>query len=598
MSFFAKITPQRFPYFHGLAAGLLLLNLIILCIGYYSYSYEYEQLQQQKHMRLTTLQNTLDELMNFSFRETQRIHEEVLKSDRSLSSVYEILRQRVDMGQGIVRFGWSNKHEHLTATSGRGIYNPPLNISGRQYVRHARLFPGNLYISRILKHLRSKREIVVVALGIADDSGEYIGNIAAVINLEPLRLWVHKQMADTEIEYLILSPHNEPMDSHGAIDSLLKLKPVKEVERWRFKTIGRVAPDAINTLRRDAFTGNLLLITLINLAAFALYRLIHTRILRPVASTMRALMPYAPGSTPGGAPGGVFAGAGAPGRKPDSHAGGGLSLADSLHHLNALAEEWHSAQTRLQEQDALIHELIDTLNELQHQQARFLEASSAEMREMFETVCAYARHLEDMVMHQQLHPDAPYDFDDVREMGANLKHLSECYLLFCEKATGQTELVDPRRVIDTCLSELQDAIERRNLHLSLSHQREVWLVQKNTRQVLHAIIRSVLYAAIRHAEDEAALHTIITTEGETILLRFTVSRFRTARLSEREQTAAQSKADTLHEAIRAYLERHANLLVADSLLAQFNGRLRVESSEGETGFTLKLYLHSLVQRPA
>lgn len=561
---FAEPNIGRFEF--NLAPRYLILTYIFLtlsCCYYYYYNYNRQLAAQLRTLYAHTeaARQQINHYIEYSFKELLDIETVIKKSDRSDLAIYDILRQRVDEGDGVVRFGWSNADGRLVAGSAKGVYSTPADISARDYYHHARLFPGNLYLGEAIAHIRTGRKLIPITLGISH-GGRYLGNLLAAINLDPLQLMIHQRLQSQPMDYAVFSPHLAFIDARGYTQQELASIQQRLTRTNAFHVISRLPETLQREMLRQTLAQCLLMLSIIHGILLVGYRVIRSRILKPVEKTVSRFEPHLSTS--------------ASDLQPFKH----RPLAEKLQAMNELATRWHEMESQYHEQQRIISRCMAHIESMQQQQERFLFASSEQMQEMFDKIQAYGRHLEEMVMHKQLHPDAPYEFDDVREMGENLKHLAECYLLFTQTPEPSHHMIDPKAVLDRCLAALMPLIERRNLAVSFTQARHVWMIQDNTEQVLEAVFRSILYACIRHAADESTLSICVNTKGESATLEFHLSRVSVPHVSDN------------HDVIER-LSHHANMMVADVFLAHVNSELLIQPDAQTGGVRVSLQLSTL-----
>ncbi len=536
-----------------------------ISIAYFTSYKEHTNLKNNYFVnKNNTIKNELLSIHNFAINELQRHLESILASDSSHPAIQKALNRSAYYGNALIRFIWADLNNILQLSSHTEHLASHYDLSSREYIKQSRKTAGKLYISDLLNHIDSdmNRQIITYSIGVVHPQHEgYFGTLFATIDLYKLKKQIAPLLKDCDCRYRLLSPKGELiMASEPPVESDPPLTPT-----GTFIFELQPEPATLAAIRRDYLLRAIASLLAMNAVLGALYLVIRHRILRPVSQALAVMIP----STAAQA-----------GRPP--------MIEEPLSQLSKLAEHYQDMQMRLAEKEALIANFSEVMQQLQSQQQRFLQASGSEMQGMFQAVQGYASHLEERILQQKLDPDDAYNFDDVREMGDNLQHLSQCFLAFTQTETAKVEAADPDRILRQTLLQLEPMLERRNLIFQLERGRDVWVMQPAAQSWISALHRAMLYAAIRYAEDESHLLLSQKSEGEKLQIHFEVSRFKQSTLPPEEQDFGMlmpSLRQNMSSAIERLFKRHANIMVAEAISTKLHGQFALEVGSPAQGFT-------------
>lgn len=550
---------------------IALFNIIYLYYAWSSHHQKQHELTNSTAEKINSLSLSLDKLLTYGESSIREMEPSIRAAKGERDATYEILRERVDEGAGIVRFGWSDPQLRLVAGSARGIHEPPYDLSDRDYIQFTSQHPHRFTLSHILPHVRTRGDIIALAYGIYATDGAYLGTLAAIYYLDGLRQFIQARMSDCDCSYAVLSPHGEAIIAQGEPAAPPSLSSGAGQGPWRFIVNGQPTTAALHHLLLDAASSHLSILVLFNAVMAATLYWLRRHILLPVDQALQALAPSTGGT-----------------HDP---------LMQRLQRLSQLGEEYSHMRTQLEISETQLEEAQLTIADLSQSQQLFFHASGTQMDQAHEAITQYSHHLEDMVIARRIDADATYDFDEVREMGANLSVLAGSFQRICAIKQGYSELlreqVPLRALTEMTLQQLSGAIERRNLVIGVEGDETVI---EQDGGILQQLLWALLYVAVRHGEDEARLHIDIRDDTEQtgcIAVGIELSCYRQSALPAEQQDFSMFMPSRVKDMTADYdrhLRRHANILVAESFLALSGSHLSIEVRRDKTlRFDMRLH---------
>ncbi|MCI5049041.1 MAG: hypothetical protein MRY32_01740 [Rickettsiales bacterium] len=173
-----------------------------------SYRQKVDEADEHRTKLHHQLQSSLKQMEEFASAELKRLGKEIELSDRSDEALRLLLMGQINKGRGLVRFAWVNADDLMTISSVTGIRDPPSDLSQREYIKQTRAQPGAIVTSKMLTHIVNQRQVILMAIGLADDKG-YIGTLNAALNLPPMRDHIDTIMTSCNCHYSVYSPHGE-----------------------------------------------------------------------------------------------------------------------------------------------------------------------------------------------------------------------------------------------------------------------------------------------------------------------------------------------------------------------------------------------------
>lgn len=542
----------------GRAIWLAWISLHVTTMGLIAHNshQEYQHIAHDITAQANGLRASLSDIMAYAVDSLQRLQVPLEQADDHTQTVYAILLGEVDRGPLAVRWGWSGRDRHLRATSAHGIYQDPPDVSSRDYIHYAIDHPYDIYVTHVLHHLLTGREFIGVSMGFLDSDEAYLGTLVATISLMPLREMIARQMERCACDYVVFSPHGEVIAQRGKQESIWSVAQQQE-EVAAFRVLTVIDSPTWHALINRTILQAASVLLLLNGVMFALYRLVLRYWVRPVTSALREIEP-------------IIA-------APLRH----LPLHETMQRIG---EAFHMLHTELSAREAQLQQTRQMLDALKAKQAEFLAASSRELSQMYSAIHDYACHLEEHMINELHDPDAPYVFDDVREMGLNLQFLSAAFARICEVQqgdyTGHQTTVDSAQMLNNALEQLFDAMQRRNLHLKLDTEQASAI--RFDAHLLSLMLWAALYLAVRHAEDESTIAVTLAQDHDGFSLILHLSRYRADMLPNFQRdfsrfirTLSFNESAAMTELLRS----HVNSIILDSLLALCAGQWQIEAGQ-------------------
>lgn len=553
------------------------LALHALCLGIiFTYAAaEYtakrsEIVNSQEGMQLK-IASILQHTTNKALDRLWRLHETFHHTDSNEAEILALLVQSNYAQDGEVRHVWANDQGQITLSSRTQRIDYPVVVAERDYYRNSRDNPGKLQISGVIEHITLNTPILTYALGVTDHQGEYTGSFIATVDLLRLEEQLAPLLDACLCDIRIDAPGGGTWLSAGDVT---RLASPHKPEATEFAITAKPSEAALQALKKEAIIQLIGLFILVNGSLWIMYRLVNALIIQPVGNTLQKLSPN-------------------PKRQRQ------LPLSRQL----ALIEKrYYQLQHTLAQQESVIRQCHQVIDQLQSQQQQYMQASSEEMHRAYERIVEYANHLEEMALHQELDPDAPYAFDDVREMGSNLQRLADCYSLFyASAAESKPEMVDPAAIIKASLQDIQFALERRNISPFFTARREIWTHVRGGKARMPALIQLLMFLAVRYGEDEAELHMMIDNDNNDVVLRFDISHFRQSTLPANEQdfsmfTTRLSR--DMQNAITRKIDQHVNMVMGRALSGLMGGNITLKVAGHPPGFRITLTIATEPPLPA
>ena len=541
-------------------------NLLLLSFSGYGFLKARDRMEQRVQQQAQSLRSYLQDVMQFAVGSMERLRVSIEQADGDARTLYAILLTEVDTAPPVVRFAWSGRDRKLRVTSVHGIYPNPPDISNRDYIRHAQQHPYEVYVTPILTHVLSGREFLGVSMGFTDAGGKYLGNLLATISIATLKESIERQMAQCDCDFQVFAPRGEVIVRHGALSQFAQ-RATQDQAVSAFRVVA--VPDAgqVRLLLNHSIMTLSAWLLLVNGLLYVGWRWLHRRWIGPVALALRELSPMV---------------------------GGRVHSLPLPRTMQRIGEVMHGLQDRLAMQEAQLAHTRFMLDALNHQQQQLLRSSSDELSQTYRAIHDFATYLEERMSAQAKDPDAPYLFDDVREMGMNLQFLSSAFLRVCEIRSGQTQLhrseVNPAVLLEGVVQQLADAMERRNLQLEIDNRQAGEVLAD--AHLLSLILWALMYLAVRHAEDESTIAIRLTRSTRGLDITLSLSRYRATMLPSYQRDFSHFiRSLSFHEmsAMLALMRGHVNALMLESFLALCAGELSIEP-EGTHGIGLQLVM--------
>lgn len=534
--------------------AMLLVGMAVLCMVYQR---ESQALDLRVQRYAETVEQSLNEVLEFSIQSVSGLRDPIIKAEAEAQKIYHLFLPFLDKGWGIVRFGWSNAEGRLVMSSKHGAYFQPPDISHRAYAATARNHPNQIYITHILRHIRTSVPIIGVVMGVQSERGRYLGALFGSINLPPLRRLVTEIMQPCECDYLVLSPRAERVEAVGDIARLLKVP--KGLNGLHFHVVALPTVATIHAVQTKAIQRGAVFLLLFNGCFAAIWLVLRHKVILPVQTAIQAIEPFLVQGLP---------------LKP-------------MEKVERLGELLYAVSLRLEACESELDSAKSILTSLKQNRASFMQASSLQLEEAFAAIAVYSEQLDELVIAGTLDDDIPYLFDEVREAGWNMQYLSAGFRQLCslQQQPAVLRMVRLGCVIDTTLERLSDAIERRMLDVVWSGGDGSVRFEPN---ILAQLIWALLFLVVRHAEDEARLSITVKARALTIHLSHFCDHLLPLHQHDFGHLMASFTYDSRADRV-AYMQGHVNYLMTQSYLGLCRGALQIEATDD--GILLTAQLH-------
>lgn len=559
-----------------LMVGFVICYSLFGTFAFLQWQEQRDSLNTKTYKYLSGLHNSMEETLLFTRENIVALSYDISKTDYTASNILPLLIKRWDKSNGIVRFAWSNDQKQLLVSSTKGIYNPPYDLSARDYIHRAIQQPNQIHISHIINNVVIGTPIIVMAMGITDSEGHYKGAINGSINFVPLTHLIKKQMGNSSSHYLVLAPKGEVIASRGDIEALQQNEnSFTFTSDDGFTVIGYSDPAEISRITWQHIVQSLSIMLVITFIIITCYLLITRFILRPVESTVTALEAIFPQS-------------------PIPH-----KLTDQLNQITQLAAQYATMQKQLQISEQKLtqsHQLIEAMGK---QQSNMLNATSAQMEQTFQAIARYTEHMEDMIIAKRMDEDQLFHFDDVKEMGDNLQLVSSSFYRVCAINEGSNVLnrqsVDLSEILHHSANLLGGALERRNQSIHINSPDNAESMLYSDASIIAELCYCLLYSAIHFAEDEAQIDINLQHGQDGWKISYNISHYRRSLLPPEKQDFSAfmpSAARDVSEPLKELIMQHMNIWIARSFLALHDSDLVVSTAK-DGSFNLSIEITDL-----
>ena len=215
-----------------------------------------------------------------------------------------------------------------------------------------------------------------------------------------------------------------------------------------------------------------------------------------------------------------------------------------------------------------------------------LNAASHEMEQAFKVISHYATMLEEKESAFEATVDGKYEFDDVSEMGNNLKFVSNAFHLIINRhpilMLNPSQATDAAKVSIELLDMLEPYMERRNLDLYFEQEAEQALLELDEMVVRH-VLWAVYSLSIRYAANGAKLHVSIKRNGsgelEISASMDAIEREMLPRPRQDFYPCVAAHKQNLAARLLPVLSNHINLRIARYFLKRCNGKIIIQSQQ-------------------
>lgn len=307
----------------------------------------------------------------------------------------------------------------------------------------------------------------------------------------------------------------------------------------------------------EAVTTLIPVVVTVNIGAYLLQRLIHHTVIQPIRQ-IRAILRRHPTMSLTAA----------------QHSYNLMQLAHDIDRLSETARDYYH-QHHLQAQE--LETVRRAMAEISHQHALLMSVTEREARQHYQSVMTYAHYLEERILAKQADATLRFDFDDTCESSFALALITNALSQLNSKASCAPVALSLSDMLQHTLIKLSAALDRRNMRLD---SRSVDLTTAYAdANLVQLAVWVMLLGAVRYAQDESTLklRTLTSRDGKSAILSIVISE-----LSPGAMTHAE-RADYLDQMLRhtsphlfaQAIQNHANLVLANALLARTQGHAQV-----------------------
>lgn len=159
--------------------------------------------------------NSINDIVDYTSYILEHIITEIAKDPLDKQHILEILSTyKVDPKVSAIlswtMFSWADSEEKIVVSSGRGILDQGVSLKDRDYIDDVRSHPWNIKLGSLVSGAISKELIVPVAMGAADESGQYLGNLVIGLITDSLYEKLKQGNKDSNVEFIILDKQGRP----------------------------------------------------------------------------------------------------------------------------------------------------------------------------------------------------------------------------------------------------------------------------------------------------------------------------------------------------------------------------------------------------
>ncbi|MBN66418.1 MAG: hypothetical protein CMM94_02480 [Rickettsiales bacterium] len=100
-------------------------------------------------------------------------------------------------------FSWISSDQRLVLSSNKGMIEKPVDVSDRDYLKKALADPWSVQIGRPILGRVSEEWVIPLAMGLADDQGNYLGAVLISLDINTLTREISKVIKQNGISYAI-----------------------------------------------------------------------------------------------------------------------------------------------------------------------------------------------------------------------------------------------------------------------------------------------------------------------------------------------------------------------------------------------------------
>ena len=484
-----------------------------------------------------------------------------------------------------LRFGWSNAQKQLIAGSVIGRIDPPYDLTGRYYAEAAIEKPGVPHFD-VVSHVIFERPILIIAIGITNPEGNYLGTLAALLDITTMNETLKRIALEHLMEVRIQSQKGAFIFSN-----IEQYKPGIQQE-----TQLTSAHDYVTIYARPpasqikALAEHYLIVAFVFVAGFILisrylYRLYVTRWAAPL-KRLAHILSEATGE--------------AVVLRPES----GYNINEVVQkasNIRDIIDASHNMRDQSEEQARQLREALSLIQSFQHEQATFFQSFSVEVEQVADTLEEYLANVGEVtsahadiarkynLASQLPQLDAPYPIEDANE---HMRYLSLCFLLMCEDITSQekrdvhyqndAQRYNLRNVYADAIEAMHAQHEERLITLDgdLSFETQV------DPQIFNVMVLASIYMANRHMTHDTTMNITLNQEEKSVTVSGT-SEQQAPRYAAQEYFDMQVADPSSTGRLVKHLGTDIHAYIMRYFLRNMGGELALSHEEGVMHITIK-----------
>jgi nitrate/nitrite-specific signal transduction histidine kinase len=256
-----------------------------------------------------------------------------------------------------------------------------------------------------------------------------------------------------------------------------------------------------------------------------------------------------------------------------------LDMRRMAHDVACFARMAQEYYLKYHEASRALDETRRALAQLRLQFETVIESTGHELALHYQSVLAYANHLEALVIGKRIDPSLRYDLDNVCESSMNLRLITSALTALHRVSPPVTAAVPLGDVMQQTLVTLSASLERRNMRLT-SAEVDLTVIAESDPAILSQVLWMLLLGTIRYAADESTLRlrSLYSRDRQHAILSIIISELAPGQLSASER-AAHLDRQLIEQSPHMFAETiriHGNLRLAELLLGRIGGQVAVE----------------------
>jgi signal transduction histidine kinase len=191
---------------------LTVLCLISLWATYNTYTHHTRQLVQDMEKESLRVEQTLGTQMeSANYLLTALGRQIVVDPERNPVRLAKILKAFDSKGSIYSIFSWINPEQQVVVSSNKGVLEPQVDISDRDYMKKTLGDPWKMIIGNPIEGRVSGHWVIPVAMGISDYTGKFIGTVMTSIDISVLTTQINSMVKRDGVSFAIISKSLLPL---------------------------------------------------------------------------------------------------------------------------------------------------------------------------------------------------------------------------------------------------------------------------------------------------------------------------------------------------------------------------------------------------